>query len=61
MGAFAKRGGYVITTPEKKYVSNSEVDQKKLQKIAEILGISPEDRAKLKVISTIYVDASGKK
>jgi len=61
MGAFAKRGGYVVTTPDKKYVSNAQVDQEKLKQIAEILGIKQEDMEKLRTISTIYIDASGKK
>jgi hypothetical protein len=60
MGAFVKRGGYVVTTPDKKYVSNSEVDQPTLKKIAEVLGMKPDEREKLRVITSIWIDASDK-
>ncbi len=61
MSGFVKRGGYVVTTPDKKYVSNTPVNQQTLQKIVEILGIKAEDKEKLKVITSIFIDASDKK
>jgi hypothetical protein len=61
MGRFVERGGYVVTTPDQKFVYNVQVDQQKLQQIAALLGIKPDDIDKMRTISTIYIDASGKK
>ena len=61
MGEFVKRGGYVVTTPDKKFVYNVQVDQRKLQEIAALLGIKPDDREKMRVITSIFVDAADKK
>ncbi len=47
MGDFVKRGGYVVTTPQRNYVGNRDVDQATLEKIIVLLGIGQAHRDEL--------------
>jgi len=59
MGRYAPNGGFIVTTPDKKYIhpQDGNINQEKLHQIAEILGIPKADRDKLKAetIRTIFV------
>jgi hypothetical protein len=62
MGDIVRRGGFIITTSGRTYVSNKDIDQATLLKVAELLGIEPAHKHELgpETFRTIFIYTSDK-
>jgi hypothetical protein len=55
MGDIVRHGGVIITTSRRSFVSDKDIDQETLLKVAELLGIKPAHKEELGTIQTIFV------
>jgi hypothetical protein len=62
MGDIVRRGGFIITTSGGNLVSNKDIDQETLLKVAELLGIKPAHKQELgqETIRSIFIYTSDK-
>jgi hypothetical protein len=62
MGDIVRQGGFIITTSRRNFVSEKDIDQETLLKVAELLGIKPAHKHELgrETIRTIFIYTSDK-